>query len=356
MATYYDDWEYHTEPQSYGEPQYYEDTPYNYEEPQYYEDVPNSYEEPQYYEDMPYCHVGLELADDEPRYEEGPTYDDMIPCLPCYEDLHPIYQDCDEGFRDCVVEEDQEDEEHGSNKSVEYPPHHPNLNNVANNTISPVWVDPDPNYELSLEEWEVLVAEQNAADDAILAKLEQELEETLALYNPMDPLEQDELNNRIDLLDEDVDDTRSLYQKFMDTFNLMAAEKHSSSPSLDTMVPPPPQLECSPRSLNHINPTVPRPPQKTHPQQHIFSVTVAPKHHTHFRARNRPMQHRHPPHNKLLPSQPYPTSRQHQHLDSQTKPHRKHPPNRNLLIKTTLDIGSNARHRISQKAVCISQH
>ena len=145
------------------------------------------------------------------------------------------------------------------------------------------------------------------------------------------------------------------YQKFMDMFSLMATEKHSSSPSLDTMVPPL-QFKCSPHSQNHINPTVLKPSRKTRPQQHILSVTVAPKHHTHFHARNWPMQHRHPPRNKPLPSQPYPTPRQRQYSDPRTKPHRKHPPNCNLLIKATLNIGSNACCCISQKAVHISWH
>jgi len=167
MATYYDEWEYHTEPQ-------------NHEEPQYYQDAPNSYEEPQYYEDTPFCHASLEPANDEPRYEDGPTYDDVILSLPCYEDLHPIYQDYVEGFGGCVVEEDQDGKECGSNKSAEYPPHLPRPNNVYPSG----WVNLDPNYELSLEEWEVLVAEQNATANAVLAKLEQELEECLVLYNP----------------------------------------------------------------------------------------------------------------------------------------------------------------------------
>ena len=206
--------------------------------------------------------------------------------------------------------------------------------NVANNVYPSGWVNLDPNYELSLEEWEVLVAEQNAADDATLAKLEQELEECLVLYNSMDPPKQDELNNRLDLLDEDVDDTRSHYCKFMDVFSLVAAEEHSPLSSLDTVALPP-QFEHSPHSQN---------------------LTVTSKRHAYFRTQNRPTQHRHPPHNKPLPSQPYPTPRQHQHLDSRTKPHRKHPPNCNLLIETTLDIGSNARHHISRKATRISQH
>jgi hypothetical protein len=241
------------------------------------------------------------------------------------------------------VEEDRDDKERGSNKSAEYPPHHPCPNNVADNVYPSGWVNLDPNYELSLEEWEVLVAEQNAADDAALDKREKELEECLALFASMDPLEQDEVNNRMDLLDDDVDDTRSFYCQFMDVANLVAAEKPSPLFSQDTMALPP-QFEYSPQ--NRTNSTVARQPRKAHPQQHIFSVTVPPKHRTHFKTQNRPMQHRHPPRNKPLASQPYPTPRQHQHLDSRTKPHRKHPPNCNLLIKTTLNIGSNAHHHI----------
>ena len=355
MATYYDEWEYHTEPQSYEEPQYYEDIANSYEEPQYYEDAPNSYEEPQYYEDTPYCHTGLEPADDELRYENGPTYDNMTLSLPCYEDLHPIYQDHVEGFRDCTVEEDCDNEGHGSNKSAEYHPHQPSPDNVADNVYSSGWVDPDPNYELSLEEWEVLVAEQNAADDAALDKREQELEECFALFASMDPLEQDELDNRMDLLDKDVDEMRSYYCQFMDVFNLVTAEKHPPLFSLDTMALPP-QFESSPHSQNRTNPTVSRPSRKTCPQQHIYSVAVTSNRHAHLRTQNRPMQHRHPPRNKPLPSQPYPTPRQRQYSDPRTKPHRKHPPNHNLPIKTTLNMGSNACRRISQKAARISQH
>ena len=216
MATYYDEWEYHTGPQNYEEPQYYKDTPNSYEEPQYYQDAPNGYEEPQYYEDTPYCHAGLEPANNELRYGNEPTYNNMILSPLRYEDLHPIYQDHVEGLGDFAVEEDQNDKGHGSNKSAEYPPHHPSPNNVADNVYSSGWVNPDPNYELSLEEWEVLVAEQNAADDAALDKREQELEECLALFASMDPLEQDEVNNRMDLLDDDVNDIHSHYCKFMD--------------------------------------------------------------------------------------------------------------------------------------------
>jgi hypothetical protein len=269
--------------------------------------------------------------------------------------LHPIYQDHVEGLGDCAAEEDRDDEGHRSNKSAEYHLHHPSLNNVADNVYSSGWVDPDPNYELSLEEWEVLVAEQNAADDAALYKQEQELEECLALLASMDPLEQDELNNRIDLLNDDVDDMRSEYHKFMDIFSLMAADKHSLLFSLDTMALPP-QFESSPHSQNRINSTVSRPPRKTRPQQYIYSVTVTSNRHAHLHPQNRPTQHRHPPRNKPLPTQLYPTPRQCQHSDARTKPHRKHPPNRNLPIKATLNSGNNARRRISQKAARISQH
>ena len=81
----------------------------------------------------------------------------------------------------------------------------------------------------------------------------------LALFASMDPLEQDELNNRMDLLDNDVDDICSHYCKFMDIFSLMATEEHSPLSSLDTMALPP-QFECSPHSQNHINSTVSKPP------------------------------------------------------------------------------------------------
>ena len=54
------------------------------------------------------------------------------------------------------------------NESAEYPPHCPSLNNVADNVCPSGWVNPDPNDELSDEEWEALVAEENAADDATL--------------------------------------------------------------------------------------------------------------------------------------------------------------------------------------------
>ena len=264
MASYYDEYSYYGEPDYYGgsatyqEPDTYNQPNIYYEEPN---EEPNNYEEPQYYdlEDVPYCHTGSEPADNELGYENGPTYEDMIPRLPCYEDLHPIYQDHVEGLGDCTVEEDRDDEECGSNKFAECPPCHPSLNNVADNDCPSGWVNPDPNYELSLEKWEALVAEQNAAEEADLVKREQKLEETFVLFNSMDPLEQDELNNRLDLLYEDMDDTHSYYRKFMDIFGLMAAEKNTPLFSLDTAALPP-QFECSPQSQNHIFPTISRPP------------------------------------------------------------------------------------------------
>jgi len=162
----------------------------------------------------------------------------------------------------------------------------------------------------------------------------------------MDPLEQDELKRRIDLLavDEDMDDLCTFYCLFLNALNLMAAEK-SPLFSLETTAPPPP----------HTASTVPRLPQKTRPQC-IYLVTATPKPFAHFRMQNQPTQHRHPPRKKPPPSQPHPTPRQCQYSDSQTKPHCKHPPNYNLPTKTTLDIGNNACRRISQKAACISRH
>ena len=190
MASYYDDYTCYSEPDYYGSPNtyqepdnyvqlpntYYSEEPQYYEEPQpqYYEEPqPQYYEElqPQYYEDAPlHCHTNLEPVDNELGYENGPTYDNMISKLPCYEDLHPIYQDPTdwEGLGDCKAEEDRDDEGHGSNESAEYPPHCPSLNNVADNVCPSGWVNPDPNDELSDEEWEALVAEENAADDAAL--------------------------------------------------------------------------------------------------------------------------------------------------------------------------------------------
>ena len=62
------------------------------------------------------------------------------------------------------MEEDRDNEGHGFNESSEHPPHCPSLDNICPSG----WVNPDPNCELSDEEWEALVAEQNAADDAAL--------------------------------------------------------------------------------------------------------------------------------------------------------------------------------------------
>ena len=231
------------------------------------------------------------------------------------------------------MEEGRDDEGHGSNKSVEYPPRPPSLDNVADNVCPSGWVNPDPNDELSDEEWEALVAEHNAAADAALDARERDLEEYYTVFNSMDPLEQDELNSRMDLLAVGED-----------------MEKPSSLFSLDAMAPPPP-----PPPPPHTASTVPRPPQKTRPQR-IYLVTATPKPFAHFRTQNQPTQHRHPPRKKPPSSQPYPTPRQRQYSDSRTKPHRKHPPNHNLPTKTTLDIGNNARRRISQKATRISRH
>jgi len=286
MASYYDEYNYYGEPDYYGgsvtyqEPNNYDhhqpnidyEEPNNYEEPQpqYYEELqPQYYEElqPQYYENVPpHCHAGLEPADDElgneepnncedasyfhasPKptgdereYENWPTYDDMILRLPCYEDLHPIYQDHVEGLGNCAVEEGRDDEGHGSKKSVEYPPHPPSLDNVTDNVCPSGWVNPDPNDELSDEEWEALVAEHNAAENAADNARERELEEYFAVLNSMDPLEQDELKRRIDLLavDEDMDNLHTFYRLFLNALNLMAAEK-SPLFSLETMAPPPP--------------------------------------------------------------------------------------------------------------------
>ena len=378
MASYYDDYTYYGEPDYYGSSDTYQE-PNNYaqsniyEEPQYFEDTlychaslepahgneePN-YEEPQYYEDAPpHCHTDSEPVDDDPGYENWPTYNDAIPRLLCYEDLHPIYQDHAEGLGDCAMEEVRDDEGHGSNKSAEYPPHSPSLDNIANNVCLSDWVDPDPNDELSDEEWKALVAEQNAASNAEFDAREQKINECVALLNSMDPLEQDKLNYRLDLLVDDADDAYIFHRKFMDLVNLMAVEKSSLLFSLDTTALPP-QFDCSPDPPPHITSTAsarqPRPPQKTR-SQHIYLVTATPKHFTHFRTQNRPTQHRHPPRKKPPPSQPYPTPRQYQYSDSRTKPHRKHPPNHNLPTNTTLDIGNNARRRISQKAARISRH
>jgi len=280
MASYYDDYTYYGEPDYYGssntyqEPDNYVQPPNTYsEEPQYYEDAPychaglepannelgneepNNYEEPQYYKDAPpRRHMGSEPVDDEPGYENGPTYDNAILRLPCYEDLHPIYQDDVEGLGDCAVEEDRDDEGHGSNESAEYPPHCPSLDNVTDNICPSGWVNPDPNDELSDEEWEALVAEHNAASAADLDAREQKIKECVALLDSMDPLEQDKLNNRLDLLIDDMDDAHNFYRKFMDLVDLMAVEKSSLLFSLDTMALPP-QFDCSPDSPPHITST-----------------------------------------------------------------------------------------------------
>ena len=249
MASYYDDYTCYSEPDYYGSPNTYQE-PDNYvqppntyysEEPQYYEEPqPQYYEElqPQYYEDaLLHCHTNLEPVDNKLGYENGPTYNVMISKLPCYEDLHPIYQDPTdwEGLGDCEAEEDRDDEGHGSNESAEYPPHCPSLDNVADNVCPSGWVNPDPNDELSDEEWEALVAEENAADNAALDAWEQELEEYFAVFNSMGPLEQDELNSKIDLLavGEDMDDWRTFYLLFLKALNLMAAEKPSPLFSLE---------------------------------------------------------------------------------------------------------------------------
>ena len=73
----------------------------------------------------------------------------------------------------------------------------------------------------------------------------------------MGPLEQDELNSKIDLLavGEDMDDLRTFYLLFLKALNLMAAEKPSPLFSLDTMALPP-QFDCSPDPPHHIDSTV----------------------------------------------------------------------------------------------------
>ena len=348
MASYYDDYTYYSEPDYYGssntyqEPDNYIQPPNTYysEEPQYYEDTPHCLEptdnEPQYYKDALHYHTGLEPVDD----ENWPMYEALILSLPRYEDLHPMYQDYTEGLGDCAVEEEQDDEGCGSNESAECPPSPLSVKNVCS------WVDPDPNCELSDEEWEALVAEHNAAADAALDARERELEEYYAVFNSMDPLEQDELNSRMDLL-----------AVGEDRMDLLAVgedmEKPPSLFSLDAMALPP-QFDCSPDPPHYIDSTVSRLPRKTRPPQRVYLVTAASKPFTHFRKQNRPTQHRHPPRKKPPPSQPYPTPRQCQYSDSRTKPHCKHPPNHNLPTKTTLDIGNNAHRRISQKAARIS--
>ena len=73
----------------------------------------------------------------------------------------------------------------------------------------------------------------------------------------MDPLKQDELNSRMDLLavGEDMDNSRTFYPLFLKALNLMAAEKPSPLFSLDTMALPP-QFNCSPDPPHHIDSTV----------------------------------------------------------------------------------------------------
>ena len=241
--------------------------------------------------------MDLEPVDDEPGYENGPTYNDMILKLLHYEDLHPIYQDPTdwEGLGDdCVAEEDRDNAGHRFNESAEYPPHCPSLDNVADNVCpSGGWVNPDPNNELSDEEWEALVAEQNAASNADLDAQEQKIKECVALLDSMDPLEWDKLNNRLDLLVDDMDDAHNFHCKFMDLVNLMAVDKFSLLFSLDTMAPPP-QVDCSPPSFPplHTASTVTQPPQKTCPQC-IYLVTAAPKPFAHFQTQNQPSQHQH---------------------------------------------------------------
>ena len=281
MASYYDEYNYYREPSYYGGSDTYQE-PNNYaqsnvyKEPQYFEDAPYchaslepahnelgnkepNYEEPQYYKDAPpHYHTDSEPVDNEPGYENGPTYDNVILRLPCYEDLHPIYQDHAKGLGDCAVEEVRDDKGHGSNKSAEHPPHSPSLDNVANNVCPSDWVDPDPNDELSDEEWKALVAEQNAASNAEFNAQEQKINECVALLDSMDPLEQDKLNNRLDLLVDDTDDAYIFHCKFMDLVNLMAVEKSSLLFSLETMALPP-QFDCpeSPHPSHHIDSTVP---------------------------------------------------------------------------------------------------
>ena len=200
-----------------------------------------------------------------------------------------------------------------------------------------------------------MVAEQNAASNTDFGAQEQKVKECVALLDSMDPLEQDKLNNRLGLLLDDVDNAYNFHHKFMDLVNLMAVEKSSLLFSLDTMALPP-QFDCSSNPPHHTDSTVSRLPRKARPPQCVYLVTAASKPFAHFRTQNQPTQHRHPPRKKPLSSQPYPTPCQCPFSDSRTKPHRKHPPNHNLPTKTTLDIGNNAHHRISQKAAHISRH
>ena len=102
-----------------------------------------------------------------------------------------------------------------------------------------------------------MVAEHNADADAALDAQEWELEEYYAVFNSMDPLKQDELNSRMDLLavGEDMDDSHTFYPLFLKALNLMAAEKPSPLFSLDTMALPP-QFDCSPDPPHHIDSTV----------------------------------------------------------------------------------------------------
>ena len=99
--------------------------------------------------------------------------------------------------------------------------------------------------------------EHNADADAALDAQERELKEYYAVFNSMDPLEQDELNSRMDLLavGEDMDNSRTFYPLFLKALNLIAAEKPSPLFSLDTMALPP-QFNCSPDSPHHIDSTV----------------------------------------------------------------------------------------------------
>jgi hypothetical protein len=153
MASYYDDYTYYSEPNYYGSSNTYREPTDN---------------EPQYYEDALHCHTGLEPIDN----ENWPTHEVLIQSLLCYKDLHPIYQDPIKGLGDYAAEDDRDSEGHKwfdkPNESVEYLPHHSSLNDIADNVHPSGWVNPDLNNELSDEEWEVLVVEQNAADDAAL--------------------------------------------------------------------------------------------------------------------------------------------------------------------------------------------
>jgi len=217
----------------------------------------------------------------------------MRTCTLCIRIQDPV-----EGLGDYAAEGDRDGKGHKwcdePNESAKYPPHCPSLDNVTDNICPSGWIDPDPNNELSDEEWEALVAEQNAASNADFDAQEQKIKECVALFDSMDPLEQDKLNNRLGLLLDDADDAYNFHCKFMDLVNLMAVEKSSLLFSLDTMALPP-QFDCSSNPPHHTDSTVSRLPQKMRPPQCVYLVTAASKPFAHFQTQNQPTQHRHPP-------------------------------------------------------------